>query len=126
MINLFILLAILIASLTGCQQTPYDRTIKRYYNTEKSIGIIKDGINYKVIRDYKPVSFKQLDSIPSLVGISFKHKPEVAVEHTYKCTLVYTICNMQIPNVVEVDTIYLYKSKDGRYDFCEMYSLNQQ
>lgn len=56
--NLFILLAIIIAGLTDCERTAYDRTIKKYYNTEKSIGIIKDGINYKVIRDYKPVSFK--------------------------------------------------------------------
>lgn len=119
--NLFILLAIMIAVLTGCEQTPYDRTIKQYYNTEKSIGVVRNDLNCKIIRDYKPLSFKVLDSIPSLNGINFKHKPEVAVEHKYKCTLVYTICNMQIPNTTEVDTIYLYKNKDGRYDFCEMY-----
>lgn len=114
-------MAIMIAVLTSCEQTPYDRVITQYYSTEKSIGVVGNGITYKLIKDYKPISFKQLDSIPSLNGINFKHKPEVAVEHKYKCTLVYTICNMQIPNTTEVDTIYLYKNKDGRYDFCEMY-----
>lgn len=119
--RILILLAIMIAVLTSCEQTPYDRVITQYYNTEKSIAVVGNGITYKLIRDYKPLSFKVLDSIPSLNGINFKHKPEVAVEHKYKCTLVYTISNMQIPNTTEVDTIYLYKNKDGRYDFCEMY-----
>lgn len=119
--KILILLAIMIAVLTSCEQTPYDRAITQYYNAEKSIGVVGNGITYKLIRDYKPLSFKVLDSIPSLNGINFKHKPEVAVEHKYKCTLVYTISNMQIPNTTEVDTIYLYKNKDGRYDFCEMY-----
>lgn len=109
----------MIAVLTGCNQTPYDHTIKDYYSTE-SRHIVRDGLNYKIIRNYKPLSFKQLDSIPSLNGVQFKHKPEVAVEHKYKCTLVYTICNTVIPNCIEVDTVYLYKSNEG-YEFCEMY-----
>lgn len=119
--NLYIILAIMIAVLTGCNQTPYDSTIKDYYYSTESRHIVRNGLHCKIIRDYKPVSFKQLDSIPSLNGISFKHKPEVAVEHTYKCTLVFTICNSIVPNTTEVDTIYLYKNKDGRYAFCEMY-----
>lgn len=119
--NLFILLAIMIAVLTGCEQTPYDRTIKQYYNTEKSIAVVGNSITYKLIKDYKPLSFKVLDSIPSLNGINFKHKPEVAVEHIYKCTLVYTICNMQISYTTEVDTIYLYRLEGGRYNICEIY-----
>lgn len=114
-------MAIMIAVLTSCEQTPYDRVITQYYNTEKSIGVVRNGLNCKIIRDYKPLSFKVLDSIPSLNGINFKHKPEVAVEHIYKCALIYTICNMQIPNATEVDTIYLYRLEGGRYNICEIY-----
>lgn len=113
-------MAIMIAVLTGCNQTPYDQTIRyKYYSTE-SHHIVGDGLHYKIIRDYKLVSFRQLDSIPSLDGVNFKHKPEVAVEHTYKCTLVFTICNTVVPNCTEVDTVYLYKS-NGSYEFCEIY-----
>lgn len=119
--RILILLAIMIAVLTSCEQTPYDRVITQYYNTEKSIGVVGNGITYKLIKDYKPLSFKVLDSIPSLNGINFKYKPEVAVEHKYKCTLVYTICNMQIPYTTEVDTIYLYRLEGGRYNICEIY-----
>lgn len=119
--KLLFIIVIISAILTGCNQTPYDNTIKDHYYSTESHHIVKDGLNYKIIRDYKPLEFKQLDSIPSLNGIQFKQKPEVAVEHTYKCTLVFTICNSIVPNTTEVDTIYLYKNKDGRYAFCEMY-----
>lgn len=102
-----LLLLFIIAILTSCNQTPYDQIIKReYYNTTH---ITKNGVTYKIIRDYKPVSFKVLDST----------LPEVAVEHTYKCTLVYPICNIVIPNCTEIDTVYLYKNKEGRYEFCK-------
>ena len=54
-----LLFIIAIAILTSCNQTPYDQTIKRkYYSTRH---IIKNGVTYKIIRDYKPVSFKVLD-----------------------------------------------------------------
>lgn len=113
----------MIAVLTSCNQTPYDQTIKdRYYSTS-SYHFVKNGIHYKTIRDYKPLSFKVLDSIPPLDGIQFKHKPEVAVEHKYKCTLVYTICNTVIPNTTEVDTVYLRTAPDGSYEFCNMYTF---
>lgn len=104
-----------IAILSGCKQTAYNEMITDRYNSIESRYVVKNGLCYKIIRDYRPIGFRQLDSIPLLNGF----KPEVAIEHKYKCTLVYTVLKKVIPNCTEIDTVYLYKNKEGRYEFCE-------
>lgn len=119
-IRLLFIIAIII--LTSCSQTPYDNTIMEYYNTDICSTGISNGVHYKLIRDYQPITFRQLNPIPAPSdGVKFKHKPDVAVEHKYKCTLVFILGDLVIPNCVETDTIYLYKANDGKYKFCKTY-----
>lgn len=100
--GIVILLAVLVC-LTGCSK--YSSVVVDKYS--KGVTYELNDVRYKQISNYRLVKLKEL-------SVS---EDSVILKHDFKCDILYFIGGRRFHNMLETDTICLYKNASGEFEF---------